>query len=174
MGVAIINSTLRRIFKDSSTAALTLRSTLDRFIIFKTDNAKTEDDQAFWKGADGFSIILNDFLDYVLQPHVANLLIMDDLKIMDTEAEETRCMSKKYGLKFNFETDDGRVDEITMANASANLTEKNVPGKIRRKEIVSSSFYFHQDYITLPFGLDCGECVTRPRSVDNGIQKQQG
>ena len=58
-----------------------------------------------------------DFLDFVVQPFVATLLINQDLKVGEREAEETRIQSKKYGLKYNFNTDDGRMDDITMQNA---------------------------------------------------------
>lgn len=138
MGVAIINSTLGLIFKDRSMVAEDLCSTLEDLVIFRRENAKSHDDQAFWKGAGASSIALNDFMDFVVQPYVAILLIMEDLGITETEAEATRIMSRKYGLKFNFETDDGRVDEITMGNAMSAM----VPGKYRRKEIVSCSFCF--------------------------------
>ena len=145
MGVAVINSTLSLIFKDRSAAAEELWSTFDGLVIFKTDNAKSHNDQAFWEGAGGSSIALNDFLDFVVQPHVATLLIMEDLRMTEKEAEETRIISKKYGLKFNFEIDDGRVDEITMENAR--ISAARIPGKFRRKEIVSSK-YFHQEFIS--------------------------
>lgn len=117
MGVAIINSTLGLIFKDRSTATAELGSTLENLVIFRRGNEKSGDDQTFWKGAGASSITLNDFLDFVLQPFVAMLLIMEDLEITETEAEETRVLSRRYGLRFNFETDDGRVDEITLENA---------------------------------------------------------
>ena len=119
MGVAIINSTLNLIFKDRSMAAAELRSTLEDLVTFKSDNAKTDNDQAFWKGAGASSISLNDFLDFVVQPFVTILLIKEDLGITETDAEEIRIMSRRYGLKFNSETDDGRVDEITMENATS-------------------------------------------------------
>jgi hypothetical protein len=114
MGVAIINSTLALIFKDRSTAALNLKTMFEDLVEFKITNAKTENDRAFWKGADSSSLTLNDFLDFVVQPFVANLLIMKDLDVTETKAEEIRTTSRKYGLRYNFETDDGRVDKISM------------------------------------------------------------
>jgi hypothetical protein len=51
---------------------------------------------------------------------------MEDLGITDAEAEETRIMSRRYGLKFNFETDDGLVDDITMENLNASVTSAKV------------------------------------------------
>jgi hypothetical protein len=122
MGVAVINSALGLIFKDRRMEAEKLRVTLETLVLFKASNAKSENDRAFWKGAGGTSINFNDFLDYVLQPFVAILLITEDLGLTESEAENTRSMSRRYGLKFNFETDDGRVDEITMGMAmSAHL-----------------------------------------------------
>jgi hypothetical protein len=116
MGVAIINSSLDLIFPDKSAAAAKLEKTLEGLIVYKTDN-ETGANLNFWKGANSLSIALPDFLVFVVQPLVATLLISDDLQISESEAEETRVASKKYGLKFNFETDDGRVDDITMENA---------------------------------------------------------
>lgn len=114
MGVAIINSTLGLLFKDRSRAAAKLKETLEGLAVFNNDNATSPEDRAFWKCADGSSIALNDFLDYVVQPYVANYLIMEDLEVSEMKADEIRTASRKYGLKFNFETDDGRVDNITM------------------------------------------------------------
>jgi uncharacterized integral membrane protein len=116
MGVAIINSTIDLIFSDRSAAAAKLESTLEGLIVFKIDNERAAN-LNFWKGANSLSIALTDFLVFVVQPLVATLLISEDLGISESEAEETRVASKKYGLKFNFETDDGRVDDITMDNA---------------------------------------------------------
>ena len=39
---------------------------------------------------------------------------MEDLDVMETKADEIHTVSKKYGLKYNFKTDDERVDKITM------------------------------------------------------------
>ena len=116
MGITIINSTLSLMFKDRSTAAAELGSTLDSLVLFKLENAESHDNQAFWKGANANSITLNDFLDFVVQPYVAILLIKEDLGITEMEAEATRIKSRRYGIKFNYQTDDGRVDEITMEN----------------------------------------------------------
>jgi len=114
MGVAIINYTLNLIFVDRLAAVEALSSTLNSLISFRTDN-KTPDDLPFWKSTSASSITLNNFfLNFVIQPFVATLLISDDLGITKMEAEKTHVTSRKYGLKFNFETDDSRVDDITM------------------------------------------------------------
>jgi RTC4-like protein len=114
MGVAIINSTVGLLFKDRSKTASKLENTLQNLVLFITDNAKSPNDLVYWKGARGSSLSLNDFLDYIVQPYVAISLIMEDLKVTEIEAEETRITSRKYGLHFNFKTDDDRVDKITM------------------------------------------------------------
>ena len=113
MGVTIINSTLNLIFVDRLAAVEALSSMLNSLISFRTDN-KTPDDLHFWKSTSTSSITLNNFLDFVIQPFVATLLISDDLRITKMEAEKTHVTSRKYGLKFNFETDDSQVDNITM------------------------------------------------------------
>ena len=65
MGVAIINSTLGKIFKDQLRAAAELNAMLKSLAVFQKDNAQSPKDEASWKDADGSSIALNDFLDYV-------------------------------------------------------------------------------------------------------------
>lgn len=49
---------------------------------------------------------LKDFLDYVVLPFVATLLISQGLKVGEKEAEETRIARKSYGFKFNCDADD--------------------------------------------------------------------
>ena len=94
-------------FQDKSLATAQLQETLENLVVFKQDNAKSNDEIAFWKGAGASLIKLNDFLDYVIQPSVAILLIREDLRITITDAENIHTTSRRYGLKFNFETDDG-------------------------------------------------------------------
>jgi len=52
------------------------------------------------------------------------LLIGQDLKLGEKEAEEIHIISKKYGLKFNFETDDGQIDDIVIKNVASGSKEK--------------------------------------------------
>jgi hypothetical protein len=122
MGVMIINSTLGQMFNHGSGALDELGSTFATLIPSKTDVSHPE--FMFWKGADASSVSLKDFLDFVVQPFVATLLISQDLKVGEKEAEETRISSKQYGLQFNFNTDDGRVDDITMKNTMLGFKEK--------------------------------------------------
>lgn len=69
-------------------------------------------------------VSLKDFLDYVVLPFVATLLISQDLKVGEKETEETQIASKSYGFKFNCDADDGRMDDITMKNAMLGFKEK--------------------------------------------------
>jgi len=63
----------------------------------KTDD-KSHPNFTFWEGANASLVSLKDFLDFVVQPFIAMLLIGQDLKLGEKEAEETRIISKKYGL----------------------------------------------------------------------------
>ena len=123
MGVMIINSTLAQMYENVSSVSDDLASTLVTVISSKI-NDNSDSDITFWENADESSLSLKDFLDFVAQPFVANLLISKDLDVDEKVAEETRLQSKKYGLSFNFNTDDGRMDDITMKNASLGFKEK--------------------------------------------------
>lgn len=123
MGVMIINSTLARMYENVSSVSDDLASTLVTVISSKI-NDNSDSDITFWENADESSLSLKDFLDFVAQPFVANLLISKDLDVDEKVAEETRLQSKKYSLSFNFNTDDGRMDDITMKNASLGFKEK--------------------------------------------------
>jgi hypothetical protein len=116
MGMMIINSTLGRMFNLGSAVYEDLGSTLVTLILSKTKDV-LHPEFMFWKDADALSVPPKDFLDYIVQPFVATLLISQDLTVGEKEAEETRIRSKKYGLNFNYNTDDGRMDDITMMNA---------------------------------------------------------
>jgi len=100
-----------------------LGSTLKTLTSLKT-NDKSHPDFTFWEGENASSVSLKDFLDFVVQPFVGMLLIGQDLKLDEKETEETCIISKKYGLKFNFETDDGRIDDITIKNVASGSKEK--------------------------------------------------
>jgi RTC4-like domain len=117
MGVMIINSTLGRMFNHGSGAFDELGSTLATLTSLKTTDVSESDPEfMFWESVDASSVSPKDFLDYVVQPFVATLLISQDLKVGEKEAEETRITSKQYGITFNSNTDDGRMDDITMKN----------------------------------------------------------
>lgn len=123
MGVMIINSTLGRMFDHGSGAFDELGSTLATLISLKPKEV-SHPEFMFWKNADASSVSPKDFLGFVVQPFVATLLISQDLKVGEKEAEETRIASKQYGLKYNFNTDDGRMDDITMKNAMLSSKER--------------------------------------------------
>ena len=123
MGVMIINSTLGRMFDYRSGAFDELGSTLVTLISLKSKDI-SHPESLFWKNTDASSVSPKDFLDFIVQPFVASLLISQDLKVGEKEAEETRIASKQYGLKYNFNTDDGRMDDITMKNAMIGSKER--------------------------------------------------
>jgi hypothetical protein len=123
MGMMIINSTLGRMFNLGSAVYEDLGSTLVTLILSKTKDV-LHPEFMFWKDTDALSVPPNDFLDYIVQPFVAKLLISQDLKVGEKEAEETRIRSKKYGLNFTYNTDDGRMDDITMMNARLGFKDK--------------------------------------------------
>lgn len=122
MGTSVILSTLDRIFKSIEDIE-EFESTLDTLI----ENVLEDDgrDGAFWGGvATGMSCIsFKDFLTYILTPHVAELLISQDLKITEDAAAKTRISSEEYGYVFFSETDDGRIDDITNKNIHAGMKE---------------------------------------------------
>ena len=123
MGVMIINSTLDQMFNHGSDAFDELGSTLATLTSLKTKDV-SHPEFMFWKGADASSVSCKDFLTFVVQPFVATLLISQDLNVGEREAEETRIQSKKYGLEYNFNTDDGRMDDITVKSAMLGLKDK--------------------------------------------------
>jgi hypothetical protein len=123
MGVMIINSTLGRMFNLGSGALDELGSTLATLISSKTQDV-SHPEFMFWNNADAFSVSLKDFLDFVVQPFVATLLISEDLKVDEKEAEKIRIASKQYGCMFNFDTDDGRMDDIAMKNVILGSKER--------------------------------------------------
>ena len=123
MGVMIINSTLGQMFNHGSGAFDDLGSTLVTLTSLKTKDV-SHPEFMFWKSVDASSISLKDFLDFVVQPFIATLLISQDLKVSKKDAEETRIMSKQYGFTFNFNTDDGQINDITMKNAMLGFKEK--------------------------------------------------
>ena len=123
MGVMIINSTLSQMFNVNSGAFDELSSTLSMLISMKTQDISNPD-FTFWKNADSSSVSPAAFLDFVVQPFVATLLIGQDLNMGERDAEEIRIASKEFGLKFNCNTDDGRMDDITMKCARSGFKEK--------------------------------------------------
>src|ERR1700678_226998 len=116
MGVMVINSTIGRMFNQVSGVIDELGSTLTTLSSLITQNV-SHADFFIWESADASSVSPKDFLDFVVLPFVATLLISQDLKVGEKEAEDSRIKSKQYGLNFNFNTDDGRIDDITMKNA---------------------------------------------------------
>ena len=88
MGVMIINSAVSQMFDNRSSMSEDLGSTLETLMSLKTDN-KLHPDFTFWEGVNVSSVSLKDFLDFVVQPFVAMLLIVQDLKLGEKEAEET-------------------------------------------------------------------------------------
>jgi len=67
----------------------------------------------FWDSADGCLISLTNFIEYVITPHVANLLIQEDLQTSEDNANTHRLRSKNVGDSFQYT--DGS-DEVSIKN----------------------------------------------------------
>lgn len=69
----------------------------------------------FWDSVDGCLISLTNFIEYVVVPHVANLLIQEDLQITEESANTHRLRSKDIGDAFQYT--DGN-NEVGIGNLS--------------------------------------------------------
>jgi hypothetical protein len=56
----------------------------------------------FWNSADGRSISLTNFIEFVVAPHIANLLIQEDLQTTEVNANGHRLRSKDIGDAFHY------------------------------------------------------------------------
>ena len=82
-----------------------LQATLNDLIAAQVANSASSDG-AFWNSADSLSLNFFDMIDFVIQPHVVNRLIMEDLDGDEKAAQDIRLMSYEYGLEFNREDDE--------------------------------------------------------------------
>ena len=91
--------------------------------VFQNETADSESGEAyhhFWEGVDSefttSPIHLRDFIDYILLPEVATLLIAEDHQVSKAEAYGTWARSKDYGHAFHGNVDDGTIDNINIKN----------------------------------------------------------
>ena len=77
--------------------------------------------QWFWEGTrvNPCPIMLRDFLIYIVVPETAVLLIAKELSVTRAHANNIQLESKEYSKAFYSETDDGRIDDITITNIQA-------------------------------------------------------
>lgn len=97
--------------------------------MFLNETVESEPGEAyhrFWEGVDpAFTtspIQLRDFLDYVLLPEIATLLIAEDLHVSKAEAYGIWVRSKAFGNAFNGNIDDGTIDDINNKNIKAQVS----------------------------------------------------
>jgi RTC4-like domain len=120
-GEFIILATLDRIFKDTISTSLHLTMTLkDVFQNETVDSEPGESYHCFWEGVDSefttSPIRFRDFVDYILLPEAATLLIAQDLDVSKAEAYGIWARSKDYGNAFHGNVDDGTIDDINIKN----------------------------------------------------------
>ena len=120
--VATISSAIWSLVDDRNVISETLESTLQDIILNHTETVTTFN--GFWNGANGRTILLTNFIEYIVTPHITNLLISEDLHETENGADRVRHVSMKYGMMFNGgnENDDndngmaGYDDEIETHN----------------------------------------------------------
>ena len=107
MGEFIIRSTLTLIFdNDDDEFDAQLLSTLQFILKSVTQqDAQTMPPMAFI-----------NFIDFILVPHRAALLIAEDMEDEPEGARETWCLSKVYGLAINGNMEDDVLDELHLEN----------------------------------------------------------
>ena len=107
MGEFIIRSTLTLIFNDDDDDFdAQLLSTLQFILKSATrQDAQTMPPMAFI-----------DFVDFILVPHTAALLIAEDMEDEPEGARETWRLSKAYGLAINGNMEDDILDELHREN----------------------------------------------------------
>jgi len=114
MGEYIIRSTLMLIFdNDDDECDSLLLSTL-RFIA-PGEDAQTMPPMAFI-----------DFVDFILVPHTATLLIAEDMEDEPEGARETWRFSKAYGLAINANIEDDVLDDLHRENLAKQFTGTSV------------------------------------------------
>ena len=112
--VEIISSAIWSLIDDHDLISETLQGTLYDLILNQKKTVTTFN--GFWKDADGRSILLTNFIEYIAIPHTANLLISEDLHENDARADEVRHISMNYGMAFNMGNDDH--DDVSIGEES--------------------------------------------------------
>ena len=67
----------------------------------------------FWDCANGLSVSLTNFIEFVVTPHIANLLIQDDLQITEDSANGHRLRSKDIGDAFQYSNQNDDENEVS-------------------------------------------------------------
>jgi len=116
MGVSVIVSTLQQMFSNNPDSQEELDSTLDCLIttVLQDENreGKLWDD-----AAPGMcSMPFKYFIDYVLLPHAAMILIQADLGVNEVDAAKAYRSSQEYGNTFFDDVDDQMIDDIAQKN----------------------------------------------------------
>jgi hypothetical protein len=106
MGEYLIRSTLMAIFHDDDECDSQLLSTL-QFIL---KSAHGQDAQSMPPMA------FIDFVDFILVPHTATLLIAEDMEDDPEGARKTWHFSKSYGLAINGNIEDDILDDLHHEN----------------------------------------------------------
>jgi hypothetical protein len=87
-----------------------------------------------------------DMIDFIIQPHVVNRLIMEDLDGDEKAAQDTRLLSYEYGLEFNREDDE--LMDCALQDVRAEVMKRvscTEPG-LKNTDI----FYFRMSITTWP------------------------
>ena len=106
MGEYLIRSTLMVIFNDDDECDSQLLSML-HFIL---ETPPRQDVQCMPPMA------FIDFVDFILVPHTATLLIAKDMEVEIEEAHKTWCFSKSYGLTINGNIEDDILNDLHRKN----------------------------------------------------------
>ena len=133
-GFSIILFYFRAIFPDRNLASDLLRSTL--YELFKSKAKTNGTDQEFWREANAAQITqtcpliqLEDFFMFVVVPHVANCLILEDWGISEVQADEDRQASREYGDLRNPD-DGGDWDEEVQSSLAHDWDPKRTKDKL--------------------------------------------
>jgi len=112
-GHEIIVATLRHhIYSPAGPAVKTLTGTVADIL----DAHAHADLPAFWIGSTANTLLLTEFINYVAGPQVANMLIAHDLSVTESNADEMRLESMKYGL-YHHRTNE-EIEDIVMRIAA--------------------------------------------------------
>ena len=76
----------------------------------------------FWKSTNSRLVSLTSFIEYVVTPHIANLLIQEDLQISESAADAHRLRSKDVGDAFQCSNEnDEELDVVSTLMNYSNL-----------------------------------------------------
>jgi hypothetical protein len=84
--------------------------------VFENHRDSTISFAGFWDSANGRSISLTNFIEFVVTPHIANLLIEEDLLVSEDCANSHRLRSKDVGHAFQHGNDNDEVTNDFLCN----------------------------------------------------------